>query len=679
MIPNTKDRALSVGGAVASGEFGISLADSAHIMTILRDTLYSDKMLAVLREYSSNAWDAHRECGKGDVPIKVTLPTPTKPVLRIRDFGKGLSTDDVFKVYTQYGSSTKRNSDTSVGMLGIGSKSGFAYSDSFTITSHHEGTKRTFVAVLDASEKGVVNLLLEEPTDETGVEISIAVRPVDVPEFERKARRLFKYFTPRPDINTDLPKLPLTKASSKYGVLYDNDNEYDHTWVAVMGCVSYRIDTDQLRTGKVEEGLGGFAQRTSGAIFCDIGEVTINASREELKYNEATIKLIIERMNLLVDTYVKEAFEQIEAATTVIWERRLKAQALENLGLPIPKKWKELTKSMLELSPPPKGIFFNHGRWLYVKQEASFVLKDTDKPIQGYGLYHHIVVDKADDITWEKAEEILRTYCGHQLVEGVPITKLSLMPWKPPQQKPPRPKKPVDIKHKVRKFVYVPTSNRWPLDPRSRNWELVDRVPDDRDIFVIMSKFEPVDFGRHDFYEVYRSDEVILTSLGMKMPEVFAYKTLANRRVAEADCKGTSYRTWRKKLLADALTPALKADINQYYWGNRIGSLHLDRGFRKGVTEASSILGKKHIAAQYLRKALAARISEKGISRHKTRDAFDLLIEQELIVPEAIEIRKQIAAKYPLFRISNFGMSVLVSGGDDRMHWFNYIKAMDKP
>lgn len=29
-------------------------------MTILRDTLYSDKVLAVIREYSANAWDAAR-------------------------------------------------------------------------------------------------------------------------------------------------------------------------------------------------------------------------------------------------------------------------------------------------------------------------------------------------------------------------------------------------------------------------------------------------------------------------------------------------------------------------------------------------------------------------------------------------------------------------------------------
>lgn len=52
--------------------FDISQEDTVHI---LRSTLYSDKIAAVVREYSANAWDAHREVGKADVPIQVTLPT----------------------------------------------------------------------------------------------------------------------------------------------------------------------------------------------------------------------------------------------------------------------------------------------------------------------------------------------------------------------------------------------------------------------------------------------------------------------------------------------------------------------------------------------------------------------------------------------------------------------------
>src|SRR4029077_7352887 len=129
MRSNESPRSVATSLPADSAAFGISAADSAHIMTILRDTLYSDKILAIMREYGANAWDANREAGRGQEPIEVTIPARGAPTLVIRDHGPGLSRDDIKKVYTQYGASTKRDSDLAVGMLGIGSKSGFAYTD----------------------------------------------------------------------------------------------------------------------------------------------------------------------------------------------------------------------------------------------------------------------------------------------------------------------------------------------------------------------------------------------------------------------------------------------------------------------------------------------------------------------------------------------------------------------
>lgn len=111
---------------LTTAEFGISRDDEVHVLTMLRDTLYSDKPLAVLREYSSNAWDAHRDAGKVDVLIEVTLPTAMEPTLRIRDHGCGISLDDMLGRFLKAGASTKRGSNNTVGTLGIGRLSGFA-------------------------------------------------------------------------------------------------------------------------------------------------------------------------------------------------------------------------------------------------------------------------------------------------------------------------------------------------------------------------------------------------------------------------------------------------------------------------------------------------------------------------------------------------------------------------
>src|SRR6185436_8271961 len=145
------------------------------------------------------------------------------------------SHDEIFNMYVQYGDSTKRISNGFVGQLGIGSKSGFAYSDSFTIVSCNGGKRRTYVAVLDETEEGTINLLDEQDCgNETGFAIHIPVRPEDIPEFVTKAENLFKFFNPRPDINITLPpEIPL-KARLKKGVIYDDIPYGDREWVAVM-------------------------------------------------------------------------------------------------------------------------------------------------------------------------------------------------------------------------------------------------------------------------------------------------------------------------------------------------------------------------------------------------------------------------------------------------------------
>ena len=72
--------------------------------------LYSDPELAVIREYSTNAFDAHIEAGVTR-PIEITTPTHLCPFFKVRDYGFGLDVEDIREIYSQYGASTKRESD----------------------------------------------------------------------------------------------------------------------------------------------------------------------------------------------------------------------------------------------------------------------------------------------------------------------------------------------------------------------------------------------------------------------------------------------------------------------------------------------------------------------------------------------------------------------------------------
>mgnify|MGYP003135361403 CR=1 FL=1 len=82
-----------------SHSFGIKQEGISHIFNVLRNQLYSDKVLAVIREYSTNAVDAHIEVGKDDLPIEVSLPTVLKAEFKVRDYGRGLTDEQIAEIY----------------------------------------------------------------------------------------------------------------------------------------------------------------------------------------------------------------------------------------------------------------------------------------------------------------------------------------------------------------------------------------------------------------------------------------------------------------------------------------------------------------------------------------------------------------------------------------------------
>ena len=142
-----------------------SIKNSPVAFEILSSKLYSDANMAVVRELLCNAYDSHKACGKQDVPIHVQLPSYLNKNFIIRDYGLGLSKEDVIDLYTTFFHSTKADSNDFTGCFGLGSKTPFSYTDAFTVTSYWNGTKYSFVA---AKKDGYPNIycINEEDTDE---------------------------------------------------------------------------------------------------------------------------------------------------------------------------------------------------------------------------------------------------------------------------------------------------------------------------------------------------------------------------------------------------------------------------------------------------------------------------------------------------------------------------------
>lgn len=677
MIPNTQLRTVKTQGEQAVASFGISASDNAHIMTILRDTLYSDKVLAVLREYSANAWDEHRQAGKGGVPIKVTLPTSMEPTLSIRDFGRGLSHQQVFEVFTQYGASTKRSDNAAVGMLGIGSKSGFAYSDTFTVTSFNGGMKRIYAAVLDPSDKGEMKLLHEGPCgDETGLEIQIPVKQKDIYEFQNKAQNLYRWFSPQPECNVALPKAA-EGLKLKNGLIH-NDNQGD--WVAVMGCIAYRINTDQLHDSS--EFDAEMFDRISGALYFGIGEVRINASREELKYDDGTKVALVAKFNSLVDEYVSSTLAEINKGQYSSWEKRLKGQVLSRLNLPMPKLAKELFVPTLSIKEPPKTFCLQRNKnvtnSIVIAADTCFLLQDDKRLLRGFDLNQNdYIVKPLGKSTLVEVRAEMDAIFEELGMTGVPIKNLSERNWVQPYRK--GGNAPKSQKHKVSAFKLKSDNLRF-YRPWSNNWEVeAEREPTEDDVYVIIQNFQSVGF---DFYHQYAADARVAKVFGLDMPEVYGYKTTTKKPVVSAT--GIEYREWRKQFIKDLGTDRAEELAANWAWA-KAASRNYYRGYSyyddtdvkdKAVAKLAEGLGDEHLITQFAVRAVAA---QDFIKKEKINDVVFAYLEQNVLPKsqkdEVKEELNDILSSYPLLVVNGNSLSEL--WGTHSKQWIEYIKLVD--
>jgi len=300
-------------GVLDEGSFGISTEDQAWVLGILRNQLYSNKQLAPIREYSTNGHDANVEAGTPDKPCKVHLPTMLEPKFRIRDFGLGLSNDAVLNIYNKYGRSTKRESNAFTGQIGIGSKSAFAYTDSFIITSYFENRKYIYKAYLDESQLGKCVLLSSSDTDEpSGIEIEFTVRTTDISSFVKEAQLFYATFTPRPEINTHIPSpLEFSYKGSNWGLVkavqpFQGYDKYKNL-TARMGNICYPIQKEFLTD--MTDDIKELANLPLYMEF-NIGEIAVAASREALEYTEHT-RLAIYGKFKAIKKALSDEYEQI--------------------------------------------------------------------------------------------------------------------------------------------------------------------------------------------------------------------------------------------------------------------------------------------------------------------------------------------------------------------------------
>lgn len=290
--------------------------------------LYKNRILAPIRELSANAYDSHAkknltEPGSIDKPFDVHVPNSFDPTFAIRDYGVGLSEEEINTVFRGYFNSTKKNSNDFVGCLGLGSKSPFAYVQSFVVKSFYNGKCFIYNCYKNSKNCPSITKMGEvDTTEPNGLHISFPVASGDFYSFKTEIARAFTFYKVKPNIigsDVKINQYDYILSNDKFGILKNSSSAS----LIVMGNIAYPFETKEFysssyRFNSEETKLVNWGVH----LFVPIGSVSMASSREALTYTPETMSTIKQHLALAVDSLKEEVANKAKSIKT-IWEARL--------------------------------------------------------------------------------------------------------------------------------------------------------------------------------------------------------------------------------------------------------------------------------------------------------------------------------------------------------------------
>jgi hypothetical protein len=296
----------------------LRIASNWKMFKELISGIYSDKTYAIARETLANAIDSHVAAGSTASPV-IHVPSAMEPYFSIRDFGTAMTEELMETVYCTLGESTKDdpNSDESdkyVGKFGLGSKSPFAYTDSFQVTSYYDGIAHIY-DVFEGREGPELAHLANEPSDEPrGVLITFGVASKDVADFRRAIQRAAEG-SPIPPIfegaaDFSIPKRTIVSEGKGWKLL---DSTFSGIAEAHQGTVLYPLNSQPVLDCPPE--LFPLFKQPFRFEF-PIGSLDIITSREALSYDAETSANIVARLTEVQADIMQMIAEELKGAKT---------------------------------------------------------------------------------------------------------------------------------------------------------------------------------------------------------------------------------------------------------------------------------------------------------------------------------------------------------------------------
>lgn len=316
---------IETSGVISSNVFGI---DGSNPMAyeILSSRIYTRPIDAIVREISCNAYDAHVVAGNKETPFDVHLPNALAPYFSVKDYGTGLSPEQVGNLYTVYFRSDKTKSNNVIGCYGLGCKTPYSYSNVFEVIARYNGKRYMYSMFKNESGIPQHSLLGVFDTDEpNGVEVKVPVQLKDFHQFYEAAQNQLKYFDVPPKVSgsTYTPyKFPVSSFRGPNWVFALDG--YGHTVTVVQGYVGYSFNFDQISDRFPDEYdffINNIRQTT---LFMDIGTFDTAVSREEVQYTERTKTAVYNAFKVAFDQFAETLKKELTTAATIPgteWQR----------------------------------------------------------------------------------------------------------------------------------------------------------------------------------------------------------------------------------------------------------------------------------------------------------------------------------------------------------------------
>lgn len=699
MIPIPNGLVNESSGILAQNTFGVKAENMAIIFHILRSQIYSDKPRAVVREISTNANDSHIASGKKGLPIQVFLPTHLEPFLKIRDFGNGLTDEEVLNVYTSYGESTKRADTEQNGMLGIGCKSPFCYSDSFIVNSVKNGILTVFNAYLEPSNEGKMAQVAKDITTEPdGIEVVIPIRSPDIYEFRSRAMDVYAYFDTLPNITNitvDETK-SLMETREAPTTFQGNGWKYlgaSRPSLVVMGNVAYPLNANVFTDSDIRE---EFRTLLEDGLILNLknGEVEFSASREQLNYSEMTKKAIISKLNAIADELIIKCNATFTSCQT-LWEA--KQRFSDTFGLfGTMHKFRRLFKNSLafkgfpisELGFSTQGMADNDVIcWQYREQDGKRIVRNRCSELEvgpkklivvnDTGIVNGIVNRLIGCIKGPNHYDVvyLLSFLSDTVRDkwiadtgfDAPMISLHTLPKEPMVKYYARivgaNGQVHNPKHVSKEFVFSGTNKRRFSHARSDFWDstTID-LANDAGIFLAIEKFSYIgscgtSCHPHTLNEIIE----LLKAVGIPVPSILGLKGISAQK-AKNNSLMIPFFQWLEQTVADFITanPNLETQwANRKYLRSTVGNWQSDLFFK--AIAKWKILSSNHPLAQLcdkveqLHKFSESQLYNLGTLMDKTGYkitkpcAFDLRAEYRTMV-----------ARYPI--LFNIGQHVTLEG-----------------